>query len=484
MENTITDTSKINFYLQTAIAYTIEEKEHQGANHLVIPVIMMVEGVHSGSAGPLFHSIAELGKFPESWNGIPVVIDHPSVDGRNISANSPDVIDTRTVGRVYNTYVDGDKLKAEVWLNEDALRQVSSVTLASIRESEVIEVSVGVFTEEIEEEGTWNNEEYKAMAINHRPDHLALLPGGTGACSVEDGCGLGLNKKKGDTNVKEEKKVLQTMRDLKKVGFSVTQVTDNTSEGLVERLEALRRKIDNMDTQDTYHWLQEAYDDYVVYEARLRIGDSKLYKQAYSMSANGEIELVGDPEEVQREVTYVSINASPTKTKPKKEVKIMSKVNDCPRCLEKVAGLIANEQSKFTEDDREWLLTQEEAQLDKFEPNVVEPIEKIVEKEVEVNVLSDEDKNALAFGKRQLAERRATMIKGVQDNTEAGIWDEPTLTAMDESTLERVFKSVQKEAVPVVDYSIQSTPVNTNVGKVAPMMPAGFEVNETKKEDK
>lgn len=37
---------------------------------------------------------------------------------------------------------------------------------------------------------------FKRIARNLNPDHLALLPGGTGACSWEDGCGVRANERK------------------------------------------------------------------------------------------------------------------------------------------------------------------------------------------------------------------------------------------------------------------------------------------------
>ncbi|MDD5220007.1 MAG: hypothetical protein PHV11_05555, partial [Candidatus Bipolaricaulis sp.] len=114
--------------------YVIEEKMHQGKNHIVVPVVMMVEGVHYGSHGPLLHSINELGKFPDSWNGIPVVINHPEIEGRNVSANSPEIIEQQTVGRVYNTYVkDNRKLAAEAWLDEERLQNLSKEVLEHIQ---------------------------------------------------------------------------------------------------------------------------------------------------------------------------------------------------------------------------------------------------------------------------------------------------------------------------------------------------------------
>jgi hypothetical protein len=46
--------------------YEVNLVVHQEKAHLVIPVVMMVEGVHSGNQGAIYHSIAELGKVPAS----------------------------------------------------------------------------------------------------------------------------------------------------------------------------------------------------------------------------------------------------------------------------------------------------------------------------------------------------------------------------------------------------------------------------------
>lgn len=207
--------------------YTIRHTTHQGKPFIVVPVIMMVEGVHRGSHGPLLHTIEDLGKFPGSWDGIPIVIDHPQdEEGNYISANSPEIIDTRTVGRTYNTFVEGTRLRSEAWLNENDLRQISPDVLASLERNEIIEVSVGVFTEDerLDTNGDWNGEEYSAIARNHRPDHLALLPGGTGACSVEDGCGIRANKKEGGNKSMDDNAVVTGMEKKRKdLGMSVAE---------------------------------------------------------------------------------------------------------------------------------------------------------------------------------------------------------------------------------------------------------------------
>lgn len=171
----------------------VRHTTHEGTDTLVVPVVMIVEGVLNGA----LLSKSEFGKFPDSWNGIPVPVLHPEERGQPISANRPDVIE-RTVGRVFNTRVDNGKLKAELWINvEKAKRLGFGELIASLEAGQMVEVSTGYFSEDRPTTGTINGAQYSTQHINIRPDHLALLPGQIGACSVADGCGTRVNTSKG-----------------------------------------------------------------------------------------------------------------------------------------------------------------------------------------------------------------------------------------------------------------------------------------------
>ena len=148
-------------------------------------------------------------------------------------------------------------------------------------------------------------------------------------------------------------------------------------------------------------------------------------------------------------------------------------------------------------DHNKWIdtgLTLEEAQLGKMipekekdpEPVKVPEVNKTVEKVEKtekpagdsIELLSEEDKAALSYGRKQLKERRETMIKGIQDNTGKEIWPDEKLNAFDEDSLERVYKSVVKEEV--ADYSLNSAaPIAAN--KQRYLYPAGVMDEETKK---
>jgi hypothetical protein len=202
---------RLGVNIEFQLAYTPNVVEWNSKEFIVVPVVMMVEGVHNGSRGPVYHNPDELGRIEASWNGIPVTISHPiDEDNQFISANSPNVLEKYSVGTIFNTHLEDGKLKAEAWLDVQRLTAVSPETLTKVRNGEIIEVSVGIFNDEDEVEGNWNDEHYIAVAKNYRPDHLALLPGETGACSVTDGCGVRVNSDVQSTNVKfkKEEKVM------------------------------------------------------------------------------------------------------------------------------------------------------------------------------------------------------------------------------------------------------------------------------------
>ena len=105
--------SHIENIVQINRNYVIRSETLDGKRHIVVPVVMMVEGVHNGSQGPLLHLAEELGRFPGAWNGIPVTIQHPQDGDMFVSANSPNIINSQVVGRVFNTRFEDGKLKGE-----------------------------------------------------------------------------------------------------------------------------------------------------------------------------------------------------------------------------------------------------------------------------------------------------------------------------------------------------------------------------------
>lgn len=165
---------------------------------LVVPVIMLVEGVHTGSAGSVLYREKELSYDPPRWDGIPVMINHPVNErGEPIRARNPETI-LKSVGNIWNTEYNKEqkKLKAEAWIDIEKFNGVAPMLLQAIQSGLPVEVSTGLFFEMVEEPGIWNDEKYKGVAISYVPDHLALLSNTEGACSYRDGCGIRNEKNK------------------------------------------------------------------------------------------------------------------------------------------------------------------------------------------------------------------------------------------------------------------------------------------------
>ena len=163
-----------------------------GRGYLVAQATLLVPGVLNGSGGALFYPPQDVATEPGRWNGVPVVVNHPQEGGAYLSARDPEVLARQGVGHLYRARFDGG-LKAEAWLDEEALRRVDNALFEAVARGRPVEVSTGLFTDNVPEEGRYEGKPYAYRATNYRPDHLALLPTSTGACSLRDGCGLNVH---------------------------------------------------------------------------------------------------------------------------------------------------------------------------------------------------------------------------------------------------------------------------------------------------
>jgi len=250
----------------------------EGKECFVVPTAMMTEGVHEGSKGPLLYTENDLDRWSPAWNYKPIVHNHP----KKGSACTKEFLTKNKLGVVLNAHFDG-KQRAESWLEKDKLKARDPKLFQAIKNKKVVEVSTGLHVDLAGGPGKFHGKAYKAVAKNHRPDHLAILTKGQGACSVKDGAGLGVMNKKRRQKLKDQ----------------------------------LKQEILN----------ELNHDD-----------------------VDGD-----EPRKVKTKVSNSKGKHMATKAKRKF-----------------VSGLIKNEQTQFTEKDREWLLTLNERQLKNLEPKKLE----------------------------------------------------------------------------------------------------------------
>lgn len=318
---------------------------------LVAPLSLIVPGVLDGSKGPLLYRLEDLKHNVSAWNGIPLTVDHPSVDGMFVSSKYPGVLDKVGIGHVQNAKIN-DKLVAEGWFDLEKTKRVEPRIINALENGRPVELSTGVFTdnEKAKPGATHNGRSYWAVAKNFQPDHVAILPDKVGACSVNDGCGVIVNEG-------TEKGMFEFFRNI----FSQlnNQQVDNEQSHTSIRMN-LSRLLDKRFGMDPETFVVDVFDDSVIYRR-----NDTLYRLPYTV--DGETIVLSDeaPVEVQRVVSFEPVSNEDQSKMSKKEM---------------VDGLIANCDC-WTEEDRETLNSFTEEKLKKLQA----PIEKAKKEEAVAN---------------------------------------------------------------------------------------------------
>lgn len=197
-------------------SYTVRLETLKGREHIVAPITLLVEGVHTPEVGStfvdLFFSNSEISKYVDQWNGMPLAVNHPrDAYGNYMSCRSPDVIQNSAVGNVWKSHFNNG-LKGEAWIDVGEAERLMPEVLADIRLGRPVEISVGAAFMPVGEPGEWKGERYEAKATSLCADHVAILPDLQGACSVKDGCGIRAAAR-GHANKQKESKSMEKKQD-------------------------------------------------------------------------------------------------------------------------------------------------------------------------------------------------------------------------------------------------------------------------------
>lgn len=335
-----------------------------GVEHLVIPVIALVEGVlqSANSPKPELALASEFGKAPAGWNGRPVTVNHPEIRGEKVSANSPEILETEQIGQLFNTVLDGKKLKTEAWINVARANELGgdiAATVSRLSEGTIVEVSTGLFSDIDNESGTHEGERFNGVWRNVVPDHLAILDAGAvGACSIADGCGanrfnsgkcenctcseenthkpLASSSQNLDDGVNGDKSLFDKFKHL--IGFKNNKELSHNS--ISHAIEA------TLAQEDGFSFLVDVFKSHAIVQK-----EGGLFRRDFKITSSGKVKLSEESTPVRFEADFVDLVTN--------EEDIMDKETF-------VADLIANEGSKFEEGDSEWLLTLEDEQLEKL----------------------------------------------------------------------------------------------------------------------
>lgn len=292
-----------------AIGTTYRTEEYLGRTWTVVPVVALVEGVvHAmNAAEPELVKAEAFTKYPDGWNGRPVFIGHPVVNGAPVSGNSPNILEALSVGQVFNAGLRDGKLVMEAWLDNSRADDVPELKamLSRIKDGKPIEISVGAFVETNDATGEFRGATYHGEWVDLTPDHLALLPeGDLGACSRDMGCGVRAARrvKGADMTEKNQGLVARVMAAVRALvspeEMSDTDVRQKIGEAL-QRVDP-RAYYPDAVYADKGEFVYSVYAD----------GGVKYYKRGYELSDDGKVTVAGDARECEMLVKYEEIGTS------------------------------------------------------------------------------------------------------------------------------------------------------------------------------
>lgn len=282
----------------------------EGREYLVAPVTMIVPGTLTGNNGGVYYSAEENTKSAPDWNGMPIVVGHPMVNGEYVSARTPQVSKTSKVGRIYETTAPDGVLQAEAWIDVKAANRVDKQIVKDMEGGKALEVSTGLYLQAEEKEGKDSKgRSYKHVAHNYKPDHLAILLDQQGACSIKDGCGLMVNTDKVLANLHLQLLQDSLVRDTLAFGNRIAMLGVNYDKSYSQKMRDLGRQVEDRFTEvkttgdgvtyNSYPYVADVYDDYVIFS-----NDAKYWKLGYT-EKDGKCTLSTDaPVEVERYTVY------------------------------------------------------------------------------------------------------------------------------------------------------------------------------------
>ena len=354
------------------LSLTLNAEEHtkkmlNGRQHIVVPTVMIVDGVLNGSNGPGFYGPEENSKNVGAWDHIPLPVYHPTVNGEFVSAKNPDIVDKYSVGLTFNTRYEDGKLKTECWFDEEKTKAVDKRVYDAIVNKKSMEVSTGLFLEQVKQKGVFNQSEYEWVAKNYKPDHLAILPDKLGACSVAQGAGLFAN---------EFQLAESTSQSLHRaIANAVKSIGVETITGNQLSFSQISRTLNDLLSskfgEAGKYWegyVVEVYSNYVVFYDK----EYKLYAIEYT-TTDTAVTLKGDAVSVSRVVKYVTEsgksligNESNSLVMENEEMAIDKK--------KLIDSLIANAESGYDEGDRAFLEKKSDTALEKLAKVTTVPV--------------------------------------------------------------------------------------------------------------
>jgi hypothetical protein len=384
--------------IQTALTVPPARLTLNNREYLTAPAVLIVEGVLNDAY------IAGSELVAPDWNNVPVVLNHPlDAQGVPMSARTPEVLAASGVGHLYHARLGTGQrqghtvtsLQAELWLDVAQVQTVGGEAMQAMTMLEAqtpLELSTGFYSYAEETSGTFYGVPYREVHHDLRPDHLALLPNGIGACDWQSGCGSPRLNQQCTCHLETPMEhargwrgfvhTLKTFVQQEEAGSTTGApavfvngyyVGDGTKEQVCAQARQLptppvRTQATDADIRESLYGAlaREMSVDFtpIFIDAVDVTNQTFTYRQGERLMQrswtvdDGQIVLTADTQDVQRQTTYLPVT---------------QQQEDPPMATEavktRVTALITNTATPWQEADRPQLEAMSEAQLERLEPN-------------------------------------------------------------------------------------------------------------------
>lgn len=301
-----TERTEMHVQLTANVAGPGRTETLMGRSYRVVPATLVRSQVLHNNIGACYLAAEDITpEWAEMANGAPVVIDHPTRNGKATSAREPEVLNERGVGALYRTRAQSGALKAEVFLAEDLAGENDELAaiLHRLDAGETVELSTGfpAVGEEVEG-GVHNGESYELRLYPTGFDHLAVFADKVGACSTDDGCGLGVLNEDAEAAASGlASRIWAHLRALVTEQQDDEWSLDDLRDAVHEALKIA------FGADDRWVYIEELFEDSVVYGIDEDGGERKLFRAPYAADPEAREATLGESVEVEKITEFVPV---------------------------------------------------------------------------------------------------------------------------------------------------------------------------------
>ncbi len=252
----------------------------------------------------------EINNSYQTMEGKLMPLPHPMVDGKYVSANDPQAINTYHVGAwAQNVSKSGDQVVMDVYINKavaetkpDGKRLINRLDeMIAGTNTDPIHLSTGLLTNKEKKSGESKGKKHSWIARNMQFDHIAILLDEPGAGTPAEGVGMFVNAdgQEGEVETASLIEAANSMKDglWNQAKFFFSNASEMSFDDIYQ---ALRMSIKQDDKK--WRYVVSVWPDHFVYEEDGDGTKPKLLDQKYLIT-DKVVTLVGDPVEVVRKPT-------------------------------------------------------------------------------------------------------------------------------------------------------------------------------------